>query len=146
MDELSARRVWTPTVRAARRSGLAGHLPVFVTAGLVVGGLSFENGGYFPVSWGWSGLGLLWLAAVALALGLAVEASGLDSLFLGALTGLTAWTFLSALWTSTVPDTVLEGERMLLYLSAASPVSCCCGAHPCRRCSWGFWQPSPPSR
>jgi len=106
-------------VRAVRRSGLARHLPVFVTAGLVIGGLSFANGGYFPVSWGWSALGLLWLAAIALTLGLAIEAGGLDLVFLGALTGLTAWTFLSALWTSTVPETVLEGERILLYLSAA---------------------------
>ena len=106
-------------MRAVRRSGLARHLPVFVTAGLVIGGLSFANGGYFPVSWGWSALGLLWLAAIALTLGLAIEAGGLDLVFLGALTGLTAWTFLSALWTSTVPETVLEGERILLYLSAA---------------------------
>jgi hypothetical protein len=98
---------------------VSARLPVFVTSGLVIGGLSFANGGYFPVSWGWSALALLWLAAIALALGLAIEAGGLDVVFLGALAGLTAWTFLSALWTSAVPETVLEGERILLYLSAA---------------------------
>ena len=119
MIELTARRVRAPSVRGALRRGLSARLPVFVTAGLVIGGLSFANGGYFPVSWGWSALGLLWLAAIALALGLAIEAGGLDFVFLGALTGFTAWIFLSALWTSTVPETVLEGERILLYLSAA---------------------------
>ena len=119
MIELTARRVRAPSVRGALRKGISARLPVFVTAGLVIGGLSFANGGYFPVSWGWSALGLLWLAAIALALGLAIEAGGLDFVFLGALTGFTAWTFLSALWSSTVPETVLEGERILLYLSAA---------------------------
>jgi hypothetical protein len=119
MIELTARRVRAPSVRGALRRGLSARLPVFVTSGLVIAGLSFANGGYFPVSWGWSALGLLWLAAIALALGFAIEAGGLDFVFLGALTGLTAWTFLSALWTSSVPETVLEGERILLYLSAA---------------------------
>jgi O-antigen ligase/polysaccharide polymerase Wzy-like membrane protein len=118
MVEITARRLRTPDVRTALRGGLAGPLPAFVTAGLVIGSLSFANGGYFPVAWGWSGLGLLWLAAIGLALGVAVRAGGLDALFLGALTGLTAWTFMSVLWTSSIPETVLEGERMLLYLSA----------------------------
>jgi tetratricopeptide (TPR) repeat protein len=118
MVEITARRLRTPHVRPALSGRLARHLPVFVTAGLVVGALSFANGGYFPVAWGWSGLALLWLAAIGLALGVAVEAGGLDSLFLGALTGLTAWTFMSALWTGSIPETVLEGERMVLYLSA----------------------------
>jgi tetratricopeptide (TPR) repeat protein len=85
---------------------------------LVVGGLAFANGGYFPVAWGWSGLALLWLAAIGLALGVSVEVRTLDWLFVGALAGLTAWTFLSLLWTSGVPGTVLEGERMLVYFAA----------------------------
>jgi hypothetical protein len=76
------------------------------------------NGGYFPVAWGWSGLALLWLAAIGLALGFKVEAGVLDWIFLGGLAGLTGWMFASLLWTSSVPGTVLEGERMLVYLSA----------------------------
>jgi len=56
---------------------------------------------------------------VALALGPAIEAGGLDLVSLGVLAGSTAWTFLSALWTSAVPEAVLEAERILLYLSAA---------------------------
>jgi hypothetical protein len=83
----------------------------------VVGGLAFANGGYFPVSWGWSGLALLWLSVIALALGVAVEVGVLECLLLGALAGLTAWVSLSLLWTSSVPGTVLEIERMLVYLA-----------------------------
>jgi O-Antigen ligase len=119
MIEIAARRLWMPDARAALRGGFTGgQLPLGLTACLLVGGLAFANGGYFPASWGWSGLALLWLAAIGLALGIRVEAGALEWLFLGALTGLTAWTFLSALWTSSLPGTVLEGERMLVYLAA----------------------------
>ncbi len=119
MVELAGRRLRTPTVRAALHQGFTGsHLPLGLTACLVVGGLAFANGGYFPVSWGWSGLALLWLAAIGLALGVAVEVGVLDRLFLGALAGLTVWVSLSLVWTSSVPGTVLEVEKMLVYLSA----------------------------
>ena len=33
---------------------------------LATAGLAAANGGFFPSSWGWSALGLLWLAIVAL--------------------------------------------------------------------------------
>jgi hypothetical protein len=119
MAELAARRLRLPTVRAALHRGFTGsHLPLGLTACVVVGGLAFANGGYFPVAWGWSGLALLWLAAIALALGVAVEMGAFERLFLGALAGLTAWISLSLLWTSSVPGTVLDDERMLVYLSA----------------------------
>ena len=48
---------------------------------------------------------------------MAFEAGPLDRLFLAALAGLTGWIFLSLLWTSSVPKTVLENERMLVYLA-----------------------------
>jgi hypothetical protein len=119
MVELAGHRVRTSSVRAALHRGFTGsHLPLGLTACVVVGGLAFANGGYFPVSWGWSGLVLLWLAAVGLALGVAVEGGVLDRLFLGALAALTVWVSLSLLWTSSVPGTVLEVERMIVYLSA----------------------------
>jgi tetratricopeptide (TPR) repeat protein len=120
MVELAARRSWTPNIRGLlRRAFTGGRVPAGLAAGLLVGCLAFANGGYFPVSWGWSGLALLWLVVIGLALGVALEADVLDWIFLGALVGLTAWTFLSLLWTSGAPGTVLEGERSLVYLSAA---------------------------
>jgi hypothetical protein len=119
MVELAARRLWAPTLRAAlHRAFVGSHLPLGLTACLVVGGLAFANGGYFPVSWGWSGLALLLLAAIGLALGVAVELGVLDWLFFGSLAGLTLWISLSLLWTSSVPGTVLEVERTLVYLAA----------------------------
>ena len=108
MVELAA-RLRTASARTALRRGLIdSHLPLGLTACLVVGALAFANGGYFPVAWGWAGLALLWLTAIALALDVAVEAGALERLFLGALAGLTVWVSLSLLWTSSVPGTVLE--------------------------------------
>jgi tetratricopeptide (TPR) repeat protein len=105
-------------VRAALpRAFTHSQLPLGLTAGLVVGGLAFANGGYFPVSWGWSALALLWLAVIGLALGVPVEVGALERVLLGALAGLTVWVFLSLFWASSVPGTVLEAERMLVYLS-----------------------------
>jgi O-Antigen ligase len=119
MAELATRHLWTPTVRAALRSvSAAGPVPTALTAGVLVGGLAFANGGYFPVAWGWSGLALLCLVTVGLAFGVAVEAGVLERALVGSLVALTGWTFLSLLWTSSVPGTVLEGERILVYLAA----------------------------
>jgi len=119
MVEVTTRRLWTPSVRTAVRGGyLTGRVPLAVGAGLLVGGLGFANGGYFPVSWGWSSVAVLSLVVLVLAVGAVVEVTALDLVFAGALAGLTAWTFLSLLWTSSVPGTVLEGERALVYLGA----------------------------
>ena len=119
MVEVAGRRLKTPAMRAALRHSVTdSRLPIGLAVCLVVGGLAFANGGYFPVSWGWSGLALLLLAAIGLALGVAVEFGVLERLFLGGLAGFTVWVALSLLWTSSVPDTVLEIERMVVYLSA----------------------------
>jgi tetratricopeptide (TPR) repeat protein len=118
MVELTARLRMPGVHHALRRGFTEGRLPLGLAAGLVVGGLGFANGGYFPVAWGWSALGLLWLVAIALVLGVAVEIGVRELIFLGALAALTAWVALSLLWTTSVPGTVLETERTVVYLAA----------------------------
>src|SRR5438067_13533705 len=117
MAELAARRLRLPSARAVLRrefaATLADRFALGLTACVVVGALGFANGGYFPVSWGWSALALLVLITVALAVGVSVELGALDWLFLSALAGLTTWVALSLLWTGSVPKTVFENERML---------------------------------
>jgi tetratricopeptide (TPR) repeat protein len=121
MVEMTTRRLWTPSVRTALRGGsLAERAPLALGAGVLVGGLGFANGGYFPVSWGWSGVAVLGLLALALAVGVVVEVGTLDLVFVCSFAALTGWMFLSMLWTSSVPGTVLEGERTLVYLGAAA--------------------------
>ncbi|HEY7604177.1 MAG TPA: O-antigen ligase family protein [Gaiellaceae bacterium] len=95
-------------------------VPIGLAASVAVGAFGFANGGYFPVSWGWGGVALLALVALALAVGVTVELGTLDLVFVGALAGLAGWIALSLLWTAGVPTTVLEIERVLVYVAAAA--------------------------
>jgi tetratricopeptide (TPR) repeat protein len=98
-----------------------GALTVGVVAALAVGALAAADGGYFPSSWGWTALISLWIAAAWLLLD-RVELSGgtLGLVFLGAFTGLAAWTWLSLLWTDNIVQSVLEGFRLIAYVGAAA--------------------------
>jgi hypothetical protein len=121
MVEVTAARPRVPAVRAslARFLTYAG-IPLGLAACVAVGAFGFANGGYFPVSWGWGGLALLALVALALAVGVSAELGVLDAVFLAGFAGLVGWIALSLLWTTVVPDTVLEVERVLVYLAAAA--------------------------
>jgi O-antigen ligase/polysaccharide polymerase Wzy-like membrane protein/tetratricopeptide repeat protein len=116
----SLARVRTSSARSVLHRGFVeSHIALGLAVALVIGGLAFANGGYFPVSWGWAALALLWMTAVALAFDVASEAGSLERRFLGAGAGLAGWIFLSLLWTASVPRTILEGQRMVVYLGAA---------------------------
>src|SRR5262245_13528476 len=109
MVELTARRVRTHAVPIVLRRALADtRIPLSLAGAGAVGGLGFANGGYFPVAWGWSGVALLAVAAVALVAGISVQASWATWTFLGGLAALTGWVALSLLWTSSVTETVFE--------------------------------------
>src|SRR6478672_4596137 len=100
--------------------GRAGRLgPVFLPLALV-GGVALDNGGFDATSWGWSTLLPLVIVGVALVLGRARRPNGLALAFLGLFAALTAWTWLSAAWSNDVSASVLDAERLLVYLSAAA--------------------------
>ena len=84
--------------------------------GLVL--IAFASGGYFPTAWAWGALISLVVVAALLVLGTAVEPSGLALVSLGGLAGLGAWTWLALLWSDDSSATVLEGQRVLLYVAA----------------------------
>ncbi|MDP9399361.1 MAG: hypothetical protein M3P39_00005, partial [Actinomycetota bacterium] len=117
-----------PAARAAeialapprRRLALARLVAPAALAG-VTAWLAFEAGGFFP--------GTVGLVAVALGIGLVLWATlaprplagasvGLALLAAG-LTGLAAWTLVSASWSGAPGRAVLEFDRVLLYLLAA---------------------------
>jgi hypothetical protein len=104
---------------AGRRSFVL--LPGAVAFASVLG-LAAAQGGYFPTSWGWASLPLLWVVVIALivrdGLGLTVH----ERLFLGALAGLGGWIALSAVWSVAPAQSVLEVERFLVYLAAVVAV------------------------
>jgi hypothetical protein len=91
-----------------------GLAPALASA-VLVGGLGLAGGGYFPTSWGWSGLALLWGTAVALAAGAGFRPDRKAALLAAALAGLCTWAAASALWSGSVGGTVLEIQRDLVY-------------------------------
>src|SRR4051794_40329932 len=106
-----------PYVLGGERVGAFGHVRALTPAmaGFAAAvGVAFVNGGYFPTSWGFLTVGAAAIAAIALARG-RFSVSRADTLWIGALVVLVAWTALSVLWTRGVPGTVLEVERTLAY-------------------------------
>lgn len=87
-------------------------------AAVAVGGLLAANGGFFPVSWSWATLALLWAAALALLLRTPVRPTKLEAAFLGGLVCLVAWTWISIAWSSDLAQSAFEGERSLVLVAA----------------------------
>src|SRR5438552_2961544 len=87
---------------------------------VLVGGVALDNGGFDATSWGWSTLLPLVIVGAALVFGQARRPNGLALAFLGLLAALTAWTWLSAAWSDDVTASVLDAERLLVFLSAAA--------------------------
>lgn len=82
--------------------------------------LAAAQGGYFATSWGWATLPLLWIAGTTLVIRSRVELSDIERTFLIALVALTGWSALSISWSVAPANTVLEVERMLVYLGGAA--------------------------
>jgi O-Antigen ligase/Tetratricopeptide repeat len=110
-----------PAVRARAAVPDLGAVGVGVGSAVGIGALAASDGGYFPTAWGWTALITLWLAAAWLLLGRAeVNGGRLGGLFLGAVTALAGWTWLSLAWTENTTQTALEGFRLLGYLGIAA--------------------------
>jgi O-antigen ligase len=86
----------------------------------LVGGVALDNGGFDATSWGWSTLLPLVIVGVALVLGRARSLNALALAFLGLLCAFAAWTSLSAVWSNDLSASVLDAERLLVYLSAVA--------------------------
>ena len=89
-----------------------------VGAAVAVGGLLAANGGFFPVSWSWATLALLWACTLAIVLRSPAHPSRLERTFFGALVCLVAWVWLSIAWSSDLGQSYFEGERSLVLVAA----------------------------
>jgi O-Antigen ligase len=96
----------------------ADAVPAALVAALIVV-LGFDEGGYAPTSWVWSAALLTIVAGVVLAWP-TTQPSALEVAFLGAFSGLLAWTLLSAWWSLDPAASVRESERVLLYLATSA--------------------------
>jgi len=101
------------TLDAAALTGLLTALG----AAAMVAPLAAADGGYFSTAWGWAAVPFAWAAGLALVLRRRILLHPLEIGFLGAIGLLTAWVGLSLLWSRDYPQTVLELERTLVYLS-----------------------------
>jgi O-antigen ligase len=82
-----------------------------------------RQGAYFPPAWGWSAFGLMLAAALALAFRACIDVDFLQWAFLGGIGLVLVWTALSAVWSDSIPRTVSEVERTLIYVAAIAAVS-----------------------
>jgi len=102
---------------AARAGGFElGRAALGVAVGLGLAGIAFASGGYFPTAWGWGALVALTIVAGHLVAADAARPSAPALVALGGLTAFAAWTWLALLWTDNTGATVLEGQRVLLYV------------------------------
>jgi hypothetical protein len=112
-----------PTAPAARpgfvaRPALA-QVPAWLLAFAVVLVLAAVNGGYSPTTWGWGALVLFGAAALALILRTEPRLGALEAAFPVALLTLFAWGLLSALWSPSPTQPLLESQRTLVYVAGA---------------------------
>jgi len=96
----------------------ADAVPALLCAALIVV-LGFDEGGYAPSSWVWAAA-LLVVVAVVLLRGRPAWPAPLEVAFLGALAGLLVWSLLSAWWSLDPTGSILEAQRLLLYLATAA--------------------------
>jgi O-antigen ligase len=82
-----------------------------------------QQGAYFPPAWGWSAFGLCLAAALGLAFRARVEVGALQWTLLAGIATVLLWTALSAAWSDSVPRTVEDLERTLIYVTTIGAVS-----------------------
>ena len=88
----------------------------FLVGSVPVGGLAAAQGGYFPPAWGWSAVGLTWAGVIALILRRRIAIGRLELAVASALAALGGWIGLSAVWSSTSPQSIFELERVITYV------------------------------
>jgi hypothetical protein len=88
---------------------------LFLAPLLAIGGVGAASGGFFPTSFGWTGVIFAWAILVAMSL-VAPRWGTLDVVWLAGAGALCVYTFISAAWAASTGDAVNEGLRSLVYL------------------------------
>jgi O-Antigen ligase/Tetratricopeptide repeat len=109
VDELAA-----APAAGATRTLLRSSTAVALGALTVVASAT-PQGAYFPTSWGWAALALGWIAALAVVLRERLSFGEFESYMLVSIGLFVVWVALSSLWSASVPATVSEVERDIVY-------------------------------
>jgi hypothetical protein len=134
---VSAEAVPAAPVQELGRNRALVLLPAVLAFAPVLG-LAAAQGGYFPTSWGWASVPLLWAVAIALILRDRIGLASRERFFLAALAGLEGWVALSTFWSVAPAQTVLEVERVLVYLAVVAAVLLLAGRRSARRLLGGL--------
>jgi hypothetical protein len=89
----------------------------------VLAAVAAAEGGYWPTTWGWTSVTLVWLLVLALLVTRRVELSALECGFAAAFVAFAGWAGASFVWTRSVPSTVSELQRVMLYVIAVAAVA-----------------------
>lgn len=81
-------------------------------------GLGMADGGYFPDAWAWSLLAFAWLVTLVLLVGAPRRPKAAALVFAGGLASFCGWVWLSTLWSGSVPRSIADGQRALVYVTA----------------------------
>jgi tetratricopeptide (TPR) repeat protein len=84
---------------------------------LVVLPLAAGDGGYWPTAWGWAALALFWVAAAGLVLRPDIRMRRMEAGFVAMFVALFGWILASISWSASPTRTILEAERILLYIA-----------------------------
>ena len=88
---------------------------VFIAPLVAIAGVGAASGGFFPTSFGWTGLLFAW--AILVAMSLVVPRWGrLDLVWLAGAGAVCVFTFVSSAWAASAGDAVNAGFRSLVYL------------------------------
>ncbi len=113
----STRTGWSLSAERLREHVTSAGLTT--AAFVLVAAIAQADGGYFPVTWGWSTIALAWAGAIALIAGPELRLGRLELAFVAMVGLTTAWIGLSIVWSSDVDASVLELQRALVYLAGA---------------------------
>ena len=108
-----------PAAAGPRTLPQPGEAALATGAAIGLAALAAADGGYFPTAWGWGALVGAWIVAAVLLIGNPARPTRLELTFAGAVVALAGWTWLSIVWSDDAVESVLEGQRMLLYATAA---------------------------
>jgi O-antigen ligase len=121
----------TAAVHAAAARGrdvhaAVGRFGLGASVGGTVVGLSLVHGGYAPAAWGWTALLGFWATLLGLVFRSDRRVDRAGVVLVAGVAALTGWTALSSIWTQSVPRTMLELERDLVYVAIAAAVLLLC--------------------
>ena len=81
--------------------------------------LAADSGGYWPTAWNWTALTLLFVCALMLVARGEVRVGRFEGLVPLALLGLTLWGIVSAAWSASATQPILQSQQTLVYAAAA---------------------------